>query len=229
MKKQILVAALLGAASFSAAAADYSANAGFVTNYVFRGVDASNGKAAAQGGLDAAWGNGLYAGTWGSTVDVGAAPVDESGLEIDLYGGWAGEFGDFNLGVGGTYYTYTDNIVEDFLELNLSAGWKWFTLTINPGKYDSEPDSQDYIFYSFEGELNGFSAVIGHWDWDDAVGAVIDGSYFEVGYGDTLMINDIDLFDYSFSYIYAEKDLIANDQSSNTLVFGISKSFSLLQ
>jgi uncharacterized protein (TIGR02001 family) len=245
MKKQILVAAVLGAASFSAGAADYSANAGFVSNYIFRGADASNGKAAAQGGLDAAWDNGLYVGTWTSTVDAANTQVgggaDDSGLEIDLYGGWAKEFGDFNIGIGGTYYTFTDNIVDDFVELNLSGGWKWFTVTINPGQYDSDPNSedplvpngQDYVFYSLKGELNGFYAVAGHWDWDSGKAgeddALQDGSYFELGYTDTLSVNEIDLFDYSFSYVYAENDVVANDQSSNTLVFGISKSFSLLQ
>ena len=52
MKKQILATVLLGAVSAQAIAIEVTGNAGFVTNYIWRGADQSNGKAAAQGGLD---------------------------------------------------------------------------------------------------------------------------------------------------------------------------------
>lgn len=74
MKKQILAAALLGAISAQAVAVELTGNAGFVTNYIWRGADQSNGKAAAQGGLDLLVGDGpvhFYAGIWGSTVEYG--------------------------------------------------------------------------------------------------------------------------------------------------------------
>jgi uncharacterized protein (TIGR02001 family) len=232
VKKQILVAVLLGAMSAQAMATELTGNAGFVTDYVWRGIDASNGKAAAQGGLDAGWGNGLFVGTWLSTVEVSNAVAndleDASGIEIDLYGGWGGESksGDWNYGIAGTYYTFTDRVAEDFIELNLSGGWKWLTLTINPGQYDAEPDSLDYIFYSFTGELNNFYATLGYWDWDKDV--FLSGGYAELGYSNTLELNGTELFDYSISYVYAEEELLINDQSRNTLIFGITKNFGIL-
>jgi hypothetical protein len=230
VKKQILAAVLLGVISLQAMATELTGNAGFVTNYVWRGIDASNGKAAAQGGLDAGWDNGLFVGTWLSTVEVSRATdasEDESGIEIDLYGGWGGETGDWNYGVAGTYYTFTDRVAGDFTELNLSGGFKWFTLTINPGKYKPIGESsEDYIFYSLTGELNGFYATLGYWDWDDLDD--ISGGYGELGYSNTLSWEGKELFDYAVSYVYAEKDIVVNDQSRNTLIFGITKNFGIL-
>jgi hypothetical protein len=250
VKKQILVAVLLGAMSAQAMATELTANAGFVTDYVWRGIDASNGKAAAQGGLDAGWGNGLFVGTWLSTVEVAnfvevcpesdsdplcldpesavdVQTLEDSGIEIDIYAGWAGETGDWNYGVAGTYYTFTDRVAGDFTELNLSGGFKWFTLTINPGKLKPiEGSSEDYVFYSLTGELNGLYATLGYWDWDKS--KEITGGYGEVGYASTLEWDGKELFDYSISYVYAEDELLFNDQSPNTLIFGITKNFGIL-
>ncbi|MFT4591911.1 MAG: hypothetical protein ACI80M_001232, partial [Gammaproteobacteria bacterium] len=73
MKKAFLTVAAITAATglniVSANAVELTGNAGLVSNYVFRGADASNGKAAAQGGLDLSAGM-FYAGTWLSSVQV---------------------------------------------------------------------------------------------------------------------------------------------------------------
>ena len=62
MKKQILTTAiLLGSISAPAMAVEYTGNPDFVSEYLFRGVPQSDGKPAAQGGLDAAFDSGLYA------------------------------------------------------------------------------------------------------------------------------------------------------------------------
>ena len=218
MKKQILTAvALAGSFATPAMAVDLTANAGLVTEYVFRGVPLSDGKSAAQGGVDAAFDSGFYVGTWGSSVKT---PLD-SGVEVDLYLGWGGETGDFNYGVGGTYYTYSEVLDEDYVELNLSGGWKWLTLDIALGEYDTEP-TQDYTFVSLTGEVgNGVYATVGGFGQD------FDGYYFEAGYGDTLTVADTDLFDYSISYIYSDSDLPTLTDRENTLVFGIVKNFDI--
>jgi len=65
-------------------AVDVTGNGSLVSEYVWRGVPASDEKAAVQLGADAEWDNGWYAGAWGSN----AATADQSGVEIDLYGGW---------------------------------------------------------------------------------------------------------------------------------------------
>jgi uncharacterized protein (TIGR02001 family) len=229
------------ALSTPVSAVELTANFGMVTDYIFRGIDASNGRAAAQGGAD--FGAGIfYLGTWVSTVEVPTIdpvtmlPDEEGGVEIDLYTGLAGEVGDFSWSVGGTYYTYSNSsddndtpLVDDIFEGNLNLGWRWFTVSINPGRFDADPNSQDYVFYSLTGEVNGFYGTVGHWNWDEDDVEGIDGNYFEAGYSNTLSINDVELFDYSFAYIYAEDELIANNQSENSLVFGITKNFSIVE
>lgn len=214
---------MLGAISAPALAVDVDGNASLVSQYVWRGYPSSDEKAAVQGGVDATWDNGFYVGGWGSNA---ASPV-QSGVEIDLYGGWGGETGDWNYGIGGTFYTFTDDVAEDFVELNLSGGWKWFTLDIAIGEYDSKPQSQDYVFASINGEYKGFYATFGNWDWDSQPDGLLDGGYFEGGYGNDLTVGETYLFDYNIAYIYSEKELLFAGQGKNRFVLGITRNFGI--
>ena len=158
MKKFLLAVSILATtAASTASAVEFTGNVGLVSEYVFRGLPSSDGKAAAQGGLDLTAG-GFYAGTWASTVDFGGGA---EGIEIDLYGGYGLELGEFELAAGGTFYTYTDQADEDYIEANLSAGWRWFTVDVAIGEYDSQPSSQSYQFYALTGEWNGLYATYG--------------------------------------------------------------------
>jgi uncharacterized protein (TIGR02001 family) len=145
VKKQVFctaIAATLFAGSVSAY--DVTANAGAVTEYVFRGLPQTDGNAAAQGGFDIAEGN-FSAGTWASTVkgassidNGGADPVlvsGSNGLEVDLYAAYGNSFGEIDYSVGATYYTYTDNFDDDYIEVNLGGAWKWFSLDVAIGEY----------------------------------------------------------------------------------------------
>jgi len=215
VNKQIIAAAvLLGTAATSGMAAELTGNAGFVSEYLFRGVPQTDGDAAAQGGLDLGFDSGFYLGTWGSSVKG-----DTSGVEVDLYGGWGGESGDFSYGIGGTYYTYTNDFDEDYVEANLNAGWKWFSVDVAVGEYDSKPTKADYTFASLTAEHNGLYATYGSFSQD------FDGAYVELGYGSTLSVAGEDLFDYSISYIRSYDKLIGDIEDGNTLIFGITKNF----
>lgn len=218
MKKEIIAAALvLGSMTTAATAAEVSGNAGFVSEYLFRGVPQTDGNAAAQGGLDVAYDTGFYVGTWASSVDNGT----DSGVEVDLYGGWGGEAGDFSYGIGGTYYTYTDDVDEDYAELNLSGGWKWFTVDVAIGEYDSEPTTQDYTFVALTAEYEGLYLTYGDFGDD------FEGSYIEAGYGDTLSAGGEDLFDWSISVVRSEDKLLGKADDDTTLIFGIVKGFDI--
>jgi len=217
VKKQLIATTvLLGSMAASAMAAEVSGNAGFVSEYLFRGLPQTDGNAAAQAGLDVAYDSGAYLGTWGSSVDNGT----DSGVEIDLYGGWAGSTGDFNYGIGGTFYTYTDDVDEDYLELNLSGGWKWLTLDVAIGEYDTEP-KQDYTFVSLTAEYEGLYLTYGDFGDD------FDGSYLEAGYGDTLTAAGEDLFDWSISVVRSEDKLLGKTDDDTTLIFGLVKNFDI--
>ncbi len=92
-------------------------NVGMATDYRYRGISQSRLQPALQGGADYSNPNGLYLGTWASTIswikDAGTmAKVNSgsTGFEWDFYGGFKGEIAkDFSFDVGGLYYLYAGN------------------------------------------------------------------------------------------------------------------------
>jgi len=74
------------------------------TQYRFRGVGLSDGDIAIQGGLTLNTKPGFYVGTWASSLEDTPTYGE---VEMDIFGGWAGQITD-NIGVdiGATYYAY---------------------------------------------------------------------------------------------------------------------------
>jgi uncharacterized protein (TIGR02001 family) len=208
---RVALALALTSVSTSALAVDWSANIGFESQYFYRGIFQS--KSSAQGGIDMEAG-GFYLGAWGADVD--------DGVEIDGYGGYNFEIGDFTLGAGGTIYTYTGDFDDTYKEINLTAGWKFLTFDAAIGTYDNfGGPTQDYQFYSLTAEYAGFYGVIGTFADD------FEGSYLEGGYGNTLTVSDMDLFDYTFKVIHSDEDLAGSDSSDTNFVLSLSKTFDL--
>lgn len=202
------LAVALGTVSTTAMAVDMSANIGYNSEYIYRGIPQKS--SSAFGGFDIGAG-GFYGGVWGA--DVG------DGIEIDYYGGYGFELGEFNFGVGGTLYTYTGDFDDTYKEVNLSAGWRWFTFDAAIGTYDNfGGPTLDYEFYSLTAEYNGFYGKIGTFEND------FDGSYYEAGYGNTLTVQEMDLFDYAFAVIHSDSTLLGGDSDTN-LVLTLSKTF----
>jgi len=79
-------------------------NLGIFSDYRFRGISQTNKNPAIQGGVDFAMKNGIYLGNWNSNVD--SAMYNGANIEMDFYGGWKANFGDFGLDIGGIYYYY---------------------------------------------------------------------------------------------------------------------------
>jgi len=218
MKKQFLAVSALMMAT-PAMAVDITAGGALDSQYIFRGIPQSDEKAAGSGSIDAAWDIGFYAGTWASTVDSGTGGND--GLEYDVYGGWSGDIGDFSLGAGVTIYRYTDSFDDDYNEVNLSLGWSFLSLAVDIGEYDNFGNGdQDYQHSLLKAEYNGFFGSWGSF-YDD-----FDGDYFSAGYGSTLTVQDQDLFDYHFTVIYSDDDLLGGSSDTNIIV-GISKTFDI--
>ncbi|MBL8552031.1 MAG: hypothetical protein JNJ73_18740 [Hyphomonadaceae bacterium] len=108
--------AMTGAAS---AEASFSGNVALTSDYVFRGVSQSDSDIAIQGGLD--YSNGIfYAGTWGSSIDLGY----DGTIELDVYGGVKPTLGPvtFDLGVIGYFYPGTDDDTFDANMVEFKAG-----------------------------------------------------------------------------------------------------------
>jgi uncharacterized protein (TIGR02001 family) len=212
MKRTLVIfaaAASLGAVSTPVLAADFSANIGWNSQYIFRGILQS--KSSAMGGVDMEAG-GFYLGAWGADVD--------DGLEIDYYGGYGFDLGPVSLGVGGTLYTYTGDFDDTYKEFNFSAGFAFLTFDAAVGTYDNlDGPTLDYEFYSLTAEHNGFYGTVGTFQND------FSGTYLEAGYGNTLSVGETDLLDYVFTVIHSDEDLAGGDSSDTSFVLTLSKTF----
>ena len=181
-----------------------TANAGWSSDYFYRGVPQKSSSASA--GLDVEGANGLSIGVWGA--DVG------EGNEVDFYGGYGLDIGDLSLSVGGTGYFYTGDFDNTYLEANFGAGVGLFSLEFSVGQYDTAPASLNYWFVGATLEQNGLYATVG------TFGDGFDGEYLEAGYGFTA--SDLDL---TIGWIFSTADLVGNQDQ--TLVSAVSKTFDI--
>lgn len=187
--------------------AEVSANVGWVSEYLYRGLPQKASSASA--GLDVAVSS-VYLGTW--AADVG------DGNEVDVYAGFGTEVEDFSFSVGGTGYFYTGDFDDTYLEGNLNAGYGVLSAEFSYGRYKAAAGDQDYWFLGITVEQSGLYATFGSFGKD------FDGEYYEAGYG--LSVGELDL---TASWIYSTEDLIGGgaDSDDHTLVFGISHTFDL--
>ena len=152
---------LLAASVFAATAgvsapvmADLSANAGFVSDYYYRGANLGDGGFYA--GVDYESG-GFYAGVW--AIDDGDEGND--GLEYDLYLGYGTEVAGISVTVGYTEYMYTDTSDTES-EVNLGLGLGAFSLDYADGEDKNAGGvDTDYEFYSLSWSGEVFGAVVG--------------------------------------------------------------------
>ena len=109
----------------SAVMAQFSANAGITSDYVWRGVSQTDENPTLQGGLDYGWEDlNLYIGAWGSGVDF---TEPDANVEIDVYLGFANELENgFSYDLGYMHYAY-DESDFDFDELYFGMGFKIFS------------------------------------------------------------------------------------------------------
>jgi uncharacterized protein (TIGR02001 family) len=189
-----------------------SANAGWLSQYYYRGILQKTSSASA--GLDLSAGP-VYLGTWGADVGDGA--------EIDLYGGVGVDLEGLSLSAGGTGYFYTGEFDDTYLEGNFGAGYGPLSVEFSIGTYSNfDEDSLDYWFLGITAEQNGFYGTFG------TFGSDFEGSYGEVGYG--FSAADLDL---TISAIFDDNKLSdAVDSQGDpteelTFVLGVSKSFDL--
>ncbi len=86
-----------------------SYNAGVVTDYRYRGIAQTRFKPALQGGMDFAHKDGVYLGTWLSTIEWIKDAGGDSSVEWDIYGGYKGKVGGMDYDVGVLTYQYASN------------------------------------------------------------------------------------------------------------------------
>ena len=197
-----LIGSLLAISSM--AQAELTANAGFASEYYYRGIFQES--SSASGGLDFESG-GFYVGTW--AADVG------DGLEVDGYAGYGGEAGDFSYSVGFTGYYYTGDFDDTYQEINLGGGYGMVSLDVALGEYDNfNGPTQDYTYYALTVENKGFYGKYAGFSRD------FEGEYVELGYGTTVAKIDVGV-----ALIFSNKDLVG--ENDEAVVITVGKSFDI--
>jgi len=143
MKKLLLAAVAFAAVSAGAAhAGDVTYNLDVTSDYVFRGISQTSGKAAVQGGIDYAKGL-FYAGTWASTVDFA------NGYEVDLYAGVKPVIGKTSFDFGVITYQYGEKGVNA-TEAKAAVSHPFYKGTIGAAFYDNLDYGSTFYY-----EVNG--------------------------------------------------------------------------
>lgn len=124
---------------------DLSANVGFTSNYIYRGMTQTKDSPAIQGGVDLGYKN-FYIGAWGSNVEFGDG---KNSLETDIYAGYKNEFEGIEYNIGAMQYIYANmsdeynfaevyfGLSKDFEKFGLSAKYSVGikTNSLNPENY----------------------------------------------------------------------------------------------
>tara|TARA_R110000737_G_scaffold100972_1_gene134846 strand:+ start:35 stop:652 length:618 start_codon:yes stop_codon:yes gene_type:complete len=173
MKNILMIILLLGSFPTITQASSMSYNVGYMSDYWYRGVFQS--ESAVSFGADTEVGN-FYVGTWMADVDTG--------IEMDVYGGYGFTILGMDSYIGATGYYYSDNFDSDYEEINAGLSYGNVSYDYSVGKYKTTTE-QDYswseVTMSFTDNL---SVSYGEWGKD------LKGSVTKVNFNKT--INDID-------------------------------------
>ncbi|WP_334062844.1 TorF family putative porin [Alteromonas genovensis] len=221
------LAALFATPSF----ANWSANISGVSDYTFNGVSQTQNDPAIQGGLDKAFANGIYAGTWASNVDFGG----DTNVEWDFYVGRYLTLTDaVSIDYGIAYYSYHggDNssagnypevytkfgMVNDYgnSELNFWYSWDYFgtggghAIAMVAHTFELAPNHNLRASFDVSNSLDGDK-----WLWQD------DGTsyyHYRLAYQTSYQNFAIE--------VAAENTNLDYDTADERVVFSISRTFS---
>jgi uncharacterized protein (TIGR02001 family) len=124
-----------------------SANVAMTSNYLWRGLEQTNGAAAISGGIDYAADSGFYVGTWASNADW----ADGMTYELDFYGGFGGNISEtVSYDLGFIYYAYPDETSgdADFSEIYASLSFDALTIGVAVLTDGEGGDAGDTIYAS---------------------------------------------------------------------------------
>nr|VFJ93303.1 MAG: conserved hypothetical protein [Candidatus Kentron sp. LFY] len=224
---------------------DFSANVSFTTEYLFRGVTQTKEGPAIQGGFDYTHTpSGFYLGTWASNVTFKTAKnIDDPAVEMDFYGGIAGELGNgVSWDVGGIYYHYLGQDKDaagdyDCLEVYGGLGYTFADSALKPAVGAKLSYSDDYFgedgnsLYS-EGSLGlslprdfglGF-----HLGFSDVEGGKTSPKGYDYLHGSVALSRKIADFDVNLTYhgVIDEDDCPGGDKDPcKAVVFKVSRGF----
>lgn len=226
------VIALAGSTSLAAHAGDWTANASFSNNYLWRGLTQTENEPAISGGIDYGHESGFYAGTWVSNVEY--APADVYSYEHDVYLGFAGEYNNVSYDIGWLYYNYDEEADIDFSELYGSLGYMGFSVTayllvhteadedlgvgIIGSDYDFDFGSTFYISADYAYEIKEGLELGVHLGYHD--GDFVDAFNFANG-TDSYMDYNISLSKGGFSFMVSHTDLDDDESGESAGAAGL--------
>jgi len=228
--KHFAICAVTSCTLLSAAhAADVSYNIGVVSLYKSNGVDQDtdktgtnynkNSRSAIQGGFDIDMGNGWYVGNWNSTGRF----VDSS-LEVDLYGGYAGDLGGgVGYDIGYAYYAYPSQSSWNGGEAVMSLSYSGFKLKLANGLSGSLQDASNKSSRSLS-----LSYTTSLTDTVSATATYGKRNKVAGDFNDYALAVSYDLgagMSTTATYSGAKDKAAANGARDNRLVFGVNKSF----
>ena len=178
------------------ASAEVSGEITVVSDYVFRGFSQTNEEPALQAGLTWEHESGFYIGSWGSSISwlSDGDPDVSSQVEIDVFAGYAAEFGDSGVGydIGANYYWYPGSYPPGYTSPNtteLYAGLSWnvlsakysYAVTDLFGIPDSDGSSALDLGLDWEFESGWSTGVAYGRQWVSGYGGELDYDYWKVG------------------------------------------------
>ena len=224
LKKATAGIALLAMSSFANADGhseiSYSANLGFMSDYMYRGIHQSS--SSAMGGFDIEYGS-FYLGTWFADLqEDGWVDGSHRGFEYDVYAGFGFDLTDsISASLGYTIYRYTDKgasaFDDDYDEVNVGLGLAIsddasLAIDYAVGENTATDQSEtDYDVLTISVDYMGMYALFGTWgvQEDDASKGEVDADWMEFGYSRT--VGDFDL---SGAFVLSEKELASGSDSA---------------
>ena len=151
MKVLITCILLLSFSSY----AEVTVNVGATSNYLWRGLEQTEGNPAVFGGIDYSHDSGFYLGTWASNVSWSGGPS----YEIDFYGGYADSVGDFEYDLGYIYYAYPDDPSDstDLSEAYFNLTYTSLTFGAAVLSHGEEADFGDTLYLSADYNITVFN------------------------------------------------------------------------
>ena len=232
-----LATALLAGATVAQADMEISGNVALTSDYKFRGISQSNEDIAVQGGFDLGWDNGIYIGTWASSVDFDVSSADgglNGSLELDYYVGWASDIGDsgFGIDVGYLYYDYPgdDGVEGDYQELYGSLSWNDLAVGVAySDDYYAETDTFWYYYADYSLGINDTFTIdfhVGYNDVEKNGGFLSSDEYSFIDYSVGVTASWLAV-DWTLAYVGTdldEEDVFDTEWGDDSVIFTISKS-----
>jgi len=134
--------------------AEFTGYVAITSDYVKRGVTQSDGEPALQLGVDLAFTNGLFAGVWGSTMDVDSGPSRHRDAEVNYYVGYAYDLSEVWRFTGHVVaYRYpgqTGSVNYDYEEYSAGVSYDdrlWLEYSHSPDLYNTGLSTENVDLY----------------------------------------------------------------------------------